>query len=631
MEGACYYGCQYPCAPDLQEFRDLLLGQLLAVDNPRLTTSSLLADRPISLAEEFARSTVYSGLQSPLNGGAQLIEQSGVFGEPVLPSLQFIEPPEPASFGSARWHAQQVGGAAGMAVPFLLLHRGVSTFSNRLARSVGISARSKGLAVADLATTGALYEGMLRPVDTTTHGNFLEARASNAIIGGATMSTLACSAIGLKAVGARGTGFISRLASNDIVASSLAGIPAGYVHAQSTSLVEKGEFAGTRALAQSVYSFAALGGLFSMGKTSLDNLHENSAALYAQRQRRSVPEDTLTQRREGLLKERLALELSQQEIALRRTQLQQTDPAYFTDLIRVATDSMANATARRQNRRDMIEALEDSLYVARRALAKGTGSSVSERSLDIALQDAKGWVPQTNEHPFYLHSATTGASVPLFVEGRIPARLGAEVLSHCLSSIERPTILEFINDRSKTFRGRANSLVDGHVILNFDEWNSRVPVHDHEMGHVVDGRYIESKPEVNAEIQAVYEREVESSSHRQLVKDVLLKTDYVHPRKANADPVERGIPDHLRKPAYYSSRSEVIAESYKLFLQAKRVAEQGANAPSFGELLETYVDNPGRRQSLSEFSQTYSVLEQKVFEPLYLAEMARRAASAANH
>ncbi|MBY0552192.1 MAG: hypothetical protein K2W95_33240 [Candidatus Obscuribacterales bacterium] len=257
-------------------------------------------------------------------------------------------------------------------------------------------------------------------------------------------------------------------------------------------------------------------------------------------------------------------------------------------------------------------------------------NSISERSLEIALQDTKGWVPQTNEHPFYLHSAVTGASVPLFVEGRIPARLGAEVLSHCLSSIERPTILEFINDRSKTFRGRANSLSDGHVILNFDEFNSRVPVHDHEMGHVVDGRYIDTCPEIRQEIQTVYALDVANSSHRQLVKDVLLQTDYVHPRKANADPVERGIPDHLRKPAYYSSRSEVIAESYKLFLQAKRVAEQGANSPSFGELLETYVDNPGRRQSLSEFSKTYSVLEQKVFEPLYLAEMARRTRSAGN-
>lgn len=600
------------------------------MDNPRLTTSSLLADRPISLAEEFARSTVYSGLQSPINGGAQLIEQSGVFGKPVLPSLQFIEPPESASFGSARWHAQQVGSAAGMAVPFLLLHRGVSTCSNRLARSVGIRARSKGLAVADLAITGALYDGILRPVDTSKHGNFWESRATNAIVGGATMSALACSAIGLKAVGSRGTGFIPRLASNDIVASSLAGIPAGYVHAQSTSLLEKGQFAGNRALAQSVYSFAALGGLFSMGKTSLDSLHENSAALYAQRQRRSVPEDTLTQRREGLLKERLALEVNQGEIASRRAQLQQTDPAYFTDLIRVATDSMANATARRQNRRDMIEALEDSLYVTRRAARKGTGSSVNERSLEIALQDANGWMPQTNEHPFYLHSPVTGASVPLFVEGRIPARLGAEVLSHCLSSIERPTILEFINDSSKTFRGRANSLVDGHVTLNFDEYNSRVPVHDHEMGHVVDGRYIESQPEVNAEIQAIYERDVANSNHRQLVKDVLLKTDYVNPRKENAESVDRGIPDHLRRSAYHSCRSEVVAESYKVFLQAKRLAEQGVDAPSFGEMLETFVDNPGRRQRLAEFSQTYSVLEQKVFEPLYLAEMAKRARSAEN-
>src|SRR5688572_16094743 len=89
-----------------------------------LTSSALLAgSQPKSLVAETAHAFVYSALQSPLIALAQLTDRRA--GGESEEAATFMAPPKRQEFLTDRWLAQQLGGAAGMAIPFLLLHKGV--------------------------------------------------------------------------------------------------------------------------------------------------------------------------------------------------------------------------------------------------------------------------------------------------------------------------------------------------------------------------------------------------------------------------------------------------------------------------------------------------------------------------
>ncbi len=141
-------------------------------DSFSLTSSENLKDQhQESSAESFVRAVLYTGIQTPINGAAQLFDRSGE----NLPNIQLINPPKEqglaANLGSA------AASTAHVAAMLYLGHKiggpvtDLSAFAKRGAAN---------------ATLGAAYGGLLTPVDS--NGNFAQARIENAVAGGVGMA-----------------------------------------------------------------------------------------------------------------------------------------------------------------------------------------------------------------------------------------------------------------------------------------------------------------------------------------------------------------------------------------------------------------------------------------------------------
>lgn len=220
---------------------------------------------------DFAQSALYAGVQTPIDGITQLVNHTA--GSDVLPSVQLIDAPQEAEFGSARWHVQQVGGAAGMILPFLAVSKvtrgamgkvGLTAAESAVGTEGLWNARTK-LAIAESSISGFVYDAALKPVQAG-EGNFWEARLKHGLTGAATFGTLTAGSIGLRGLGstalARATGTTSLL-KNEVVAGALSGLPAGLVAAESSSLLINGRHASAKDLAQSAYTMTFVGGALS--------------------------------------------------------------------------------------------------------------------------------------------------------------------------------------------------------------------------------------------------------------------------------------------------------------------------------------------------------------------------------
>ncbi|MGD9680226.1 MAG: hypothetical protein AB7W16_03485 [Candidatus Obscuribacterales bacterium] len=221
-----------------------------------------------SVAGDLFRSMAYAGAQSPVNGAVQLVDN--VAGTDFLPAVQFVTPPEPAEFGSARWHAQQIGYAAGMVAPFLILHKtlhGGAPLSSSLA------------SVRATAMTGTVYGGVLTP--TLAGEDPLTGRLRNAAVSGATFATLSASSIGLKTLGAELTGtsaVASGILKNEVAAGALAGLPAGLVSADSESLLSGHGLADSGERLRRMYTFSMVGAVFGGKDMLADSLKARQIA-----------------------------------------------------------------------------------------------------------------------------------------------------------------------------------------------------------------------------------------------------------------------------------------------------------------------------------------------------------------
>ncbi len=242
-------------------------------DNSSLTKSDVLAANAEtkSLVAELLHSMAYGCIQSPLNGATQLIDR--MFNTRLLKSAQLIEELPQASLASdpARWHAQQIGSALGMAAPFLLLHHGVERASNfALGKEMSLATKSMtSRVIAQTALTGALYEGIFRPVGFFEEDNFLAARARNAVVGAATFATLAGANEGIKRLGKGNKISVApKLMHSPIGTSVLAGIPAGLVSAHGHSLLSGRGLCTGQETAESMYAFSFTGGALSLGKAA---------------------------------------------------------------------------------------------------------------------------------------------------------------------------------------------------------------------------------------------------------------------------------------------------------------------------------------------------------------------------
>lgn len=215
-----------------------------------------------SLTKKVATSAAYAAFQSPLNGLVQIMDKT--CGTSILNSVQiFSSPSSNTEFGTLRWHAQEIGNAAGMVLPFLMTYAA----TRRLAKAAGIDLQSTGALtgrnyrseVALAGTTGIAYGAILTP--SSANESLICGRLKNATEQGLTFATLTAAAGGLKRWSKNAEDSLAgNVLRNDIAASVIAGLPAGSVHADLHSLLAGQGFANWKDRAQSAYGFMFIGG-----------------------------------------------------------------------------------------------------------------------------------------------------------------------------------------------------------------------------------------------------------------------------------------------------------------------------------------------------------------------------------
>lgn len=217
-------------------------------------------------------SALYTAVQEPISGLTQIVDE--VAGTKLLPKVQFLDAPVAAKFGTADWHAQTVGSAVGMLLPFMLVGKGVRGAlgtSTMTAETAGLmSTRAAfGMSIKEAGLTGFAYDALLRPSDPNHAnglGGFLMDRGAHGLIGAGTFMSLTGSSLGLRSL-AGSSAAIERsalvpLLKNPIVNGVLSGVPAGLFNAEATSLLNNGKLASATELGQSVYGMSVIGGGF---------------------------------------------------------------------------------------------------------------------------------------------------------------------------------------------------------------------------------------------------------------------------------------------------------------------------------------------------------------------------------
>lgn len=216
------------------------------------------------LATEGIHSFLHSAIQQPIDGVSQIADR--MLNTSLQPSLQLISAPSSAEFGTAKWHAQQIGGALGMTADYLLLSKVMKGSSKDAFQRVESVSMSMSTRVGTAAINGAVYESLFRA--SAPEQNLLASRLKQGMAGAATFATLTAARIGLGQT--LGAGMpASKLA--EVAAGTISGAPAGVVSAQLSSILEgKGLASATDSL-KSAYTFAVVGGtlgtLHSLGRT----------------------------------------------------------------------------------------------------------------------------------------------------------------------------------------------------------------------------------------------------------------------------------------------------------------------------------------------------------------------------
>lgn len=228
----------------------------------------------------FTRSAVYTGIAEPILGVAQIIDKTAEtqIMSSAKDTLSFagIKEPEQAKNGFDR-HAQMLGNAVGMMLPYLLLHKAVRTGAASAfgAESVAVrgniaamSGRTLGTLAAREAslgfTTGFINDAVFRPSTDHLNGkSFVGDRLLNGVSGGATMATLTGSSIGLARLGAseaiKGS-IVKSVLSTPVGTGVLSAVPSGLVSAEAQALRD-GRLAPTASEAgEHIYQMAFVGG-----------------------------------------------------------------------------------------------------------------------------------------------------------------------------------------------------------------------------------------------------------------------------------------------------------------------------------------------------------------------------------
>ncbi len=201
---------------------------------------------------EFLESAKFSGIQTPAQGLTQILDR--VCGTDLMPTVTFMNAPKEAA-SSTDWHAQQIGGAVGIAGDFFLVNRLLKGFKNVFmapAKAEAVSAISFTQSVARTARTGGFYQAIFTP--SSNNESLVLGRSKNYMEGFATFGSMAASARTLHDFG---------LVKNRLGIGVMAGVPAGVVSAQTHSLLNGKGFASVDESVKSAYTFAMTGGVLT--------------------------------------------------------------------------------------------------------------------------------------------------------------------------------------------------------------------------------------------------------------------------------------------------------------------------------------------------------------------------------
>lgn len=269
----------------------------------------------IDLVGETGYSLIHSGIQSPLTSVGQiadnLLSKADIKSD-VAGYLTRLPAPEPDEFGTARWHAQQIGGAGGMVLPFMLtkgaLNKAGLSFAARTEASALASARlmsgaNAGL-IADGAMAGFAYDFLMRPVEAHDADKFWEARTKHGLTGAATFGTLTAGSVALRHVSRPLAASLAEASkptriAYDFTVSALPGFPAGVVNADVNARLTQGRWATAEERKQGAYTLGMVGGFLGVAHGipgSKVPLGDIARAYSSQRAARSNLEGMLVER-----------------------------------------------------------------------------------------------------------------------------------------------------------------------------------------------------------------------------------------------------------------------------------------------------------------------------------------------
>ena len=281
---------------------------------PRLTQSDVLnhqLNEPSAVAE-FLRSAVYTGVEAPLRAMAQLAGKEA--DEKVMRGFAAVgvESPHQAIFNSKQWYAQQIGGAVGMTVPFMLLRGGISALADKACGAAAMAAGTQTLtqmAMKEAALSGAAglaYGTLLTPGKEAglNNASFYGERVKSGLSTGASFAALgfagtyagaglnlAANAVERSTIAALPKDTIANALRFPAVAGMLGGIPGGVINAEAGALKDGRLLPTGQELKESTVAMMAVGGTLGTASWLLDRAQQASEKTRAQEAQKQLVEE----------------------------------------------------------------------------------------------------------------------------------------------------------------------------------------------------------------------------------------------------------------------------------------------------------------------------------------------------
>ena len=259
----------------------------------KVSAPDLLSDEPSkqkNALTDFVHTAVYGATAAPLRGLAQIADHHA--GTKIDESIKAgfdnlgVTQPAAAEFNSSNWYAQQLGGAVGMTLPFLLVRGGVKAGASQVfgetaiksALDTGVSHSMLRFATQEAAISGVAgfaYGSLLNPSNEKLVGSsdFYKDRFSHGATDAAVFSTLGFTAPYIAKPLATAAGMVERSATvplvkdaismtlrGPVLPGALSGLPAGAVAAEAIALKDGRLVPTGQELKENLVGMAVVGG-----------------------------------------------------------------------------------------------------------------------------------------------------------------------------------------------------------------------------------------------------------------------------------------------------------------------------------------------------------------------------------